>query len=1083
MSDQVNGNGNLELIVDNTYTIVDELGKGNMGQVFLSDVDEDKFDWVTLYAYKENRAQKTSEGLPDSRDKHFKDIEKRIKQLKSHPEALPKVKAAIPDSLRPSKKCALKLSTNLDHADRFEGEWKNLLGINHPNVIKVYGGGKTNFRGHEVLYYSMEALDGVIDSKYSRKLPLRQKLDIIKRAALGLDELRDKRLVHRDVKLDNILSNLGIVQEDGSVAGLTNHQVKHIFENYDQAQLESLFKKGETKEVQGLVIKDVKVSDTGIAKDLWASSGRTKTQTFMGTPNYASPEQVADAKNVDSRADVYSLGAVLYEMLTGKTHLPKGMDVLSMAAALKALKDESERNGGRDLYQMRKDKDPRLVAKLSTGKLLMPESIEPSEAPENLVAVVEKMMNPNRNFRYDTAGEVAREMECLMTNRPTSLEREPARSVEVHTPHLITDRRNGNGIKKGKSGLYWSMVGGGIAAAVLGIAAIGYSLVGGKKIEKPVRLPKPPPVVKVVEPDVVKEPVVEEPSPLEQYRKFEPTAAVLEKDIKKFLENGNTNSESLADLQKRLNEVYPQVTGFQGQGVEEAEKISKTLFSYITELASRKTLVEGYNEFSREIGKLGEDLNLYDTRSIKEQDLIRFSEKIKSAKEQADNYREKGLSIDGLAARLASYTGRVSNLQEKLRNQKEEASEQKQENLLEEAYSNFSSKVSRSLFGDIEDYKSFADYSTEKLDELIGKIKEAQTELGKYDGREGAQELTEKLNGYQKQLSDIEKFIKSSKGRILLSQISSLENQIKEYFENPDKKEKARLIRRTGFLIGRAARDGDVISDPLVAKLKRYAKRVEEGKVEEKPLVEVPKNSVLVYTFDEGTVVYNRQEGAWYVLDLSPHKNHGRIHGKFAGDVRTGKPIVYGTPADVPELFDLALVKGQSGDPRDYSMDLLGKKGYIEINDCDNLDIQKNIKIGLMLRTEIRPSGWTDLINKWSTNNDFSRDSWSVQFNHDSPNPRFTIQTYNNKIELYNVTSPNNLNDNVWHYLECIFDNSILQLYLDKTLVGSTSIPSGKIINTTDSNIIIGKHPQNGRFNGSLDFINIIYISHKRINN
>ena len=89
----------------------------------------------------------------------------------------------------------------------------------------------------------------------------------------------------------------------------------------------------------------------------------------------------------------------------------------------------------------------------------------------------------------------------------------------------------------------------------------------------------------------------------------------------------------------------------------------------------------------------------------------------------------------------------------------------------------------------------------------------------------------------------------------------------------------------------------------------------------------MPEGAVLYMTFDEGTVVY--QNGRWIVKDLSRKGNHGIVHGRFAGDVRTGKPLVFRTSEDVPAEYDLALVRGPSGKPKDYAMYFAGKNGYI----------------------------------------------------------------------------------------------------------------------------------------------------------
>ena len=120
----------------------------------------------------------------------------------------------------------------------------------------------------------MEFLKGTDLDEYAKKeslLPLRETLSIVSHVADALDYAHSRGIVHRDIKPANIM------------------------------RLEETH--------------DVKVTDFGIAR-LTASS-KTKTGVIMGTPSYMSPEQVAGRK-VDGRSDIFSLGVVLFEMLTGE---------------------------------------------------------------------------------------------------------------------------------------------------------------------------------------------------------------------------------------------------------------------------------------------------------------------------------------------------------------------------------------------------------------------------------------------------------------------------------------------------------------------------------------------------------------------------------------------------------------------------------------------------------------------------------------------------------------------------------------------------------------------------------------------
>ena len=158
-------------------------------------------------------------------------------------------------------------------ADRFMREAKLACRIKHANVISVMDAERDEKTG---LYYIIqEFVDGgsVRDLMRKGALTEAQALDIIAGVAEALAAAADFQIVHRDIKPENIM----------------------------------LTRKGE-----------VKLADLGIAKERSEEdAGLTMSQVMMGTPAYMAPEQAQDAKNVDARADIYSLGATLYHMLCG----------------------------------------------------------------------------------------------------------------------------------------------------------------------------------------------------------------------------------------------------------------------------------------------------------------------------------------------------------------------------------------------------------------------------------------------------------------------------------------------------------------------------------------------------------------------------------------------------------------------------------------------------------------------------------------------------------------------------------------------------------------------------------------------
>jgi len=163
-------------------------------------------------------------------------------------------------------------------AERFAREARALARLNHPNIVSVYDFG----RAGDYYYFIMEFVDGLNlrQLEQSRRLTPKEALTIIPKICDALQYAHDEGIVHRDIKPGNIL----------------------------------LDKKGR-----------VKIADFGLAKLISPGASDpalTQSQHVMGTPHYMAPEQIEHPLDVDHRADIYSLGVVLYEMLTGE--LPIG---------------------------------------------------------------------------------------------------------------------------------------------------------------------------------------------------------------------------------------------------------------------------------------------------------------------------------------------------------------------------------------------------------------------------------------------------------------------------------------------------------------------------------------------------------------------------------------------------------------------------------------------------------------------------------------------------------------------------------------------------------------------------------------
>src|SRR5215212_7587674 len=156
-----------------------------------------------------------------------------------------------------------------EYEARFQQEIKAAGRLNHPNIVTIYDVGKTD----QVAYMAMEFLEGkelkdIIASGHI--LPADQVVDIISQVADGLSFAHQQDIVHRDVKPSNIMVMKGGI---------------------------------------------AKITDFGIAR-LPNSAVKTMTGLILGSPRYMSPEQVI-GKSIDARSDIFSLGVVLYEALTG----------------------------------------------------------------------------------------------------------------------------------------------------------------------------------------------------------------------------------------------------------------------------------------------------------------------------------------------------------------------------------------------------------------------------------------------------------------------------------------------------------------------------------------------------------------------------------------------------------------------------------------------------------------------------------------------------------------------------------------------------------------------------------------------
>ncbi|GEM_PF-5204551 len=252
-----------------------------------------------------------------------------------------------------------ELSDDPEVVERFKREARVAQNLEHPNIIKIYDIGSGEHRH----YFSMELIDGpslrrILES--GQILSIEKALEIAKEICLALHFAHQKQIIHRDIKPSNIMIN----KNGGTV-----------------------------------------VLDFGIAK-IKNLARLTRPGFLLGTPEYMSPEQIKD-RLVDGRSDIYSLGIVLYELLTGRVPF-RGKDFLEIAERIV------------------KETPP-----------------EPSKINKNITKEIDKLIlkaiNKERWSRFSSALEMANALQSILGLPPLPIK---GRSYRFTPPMFDTKRRD-----------------------------------------------------------------------------------------------------------------------------------------------------------------------------------------------------------------------------------------------------------------------------------------------------------------------------------------------------------------------------------------------------------------------------------------------------------------------------------------------------------------------------------------------------------------------------------------------------------------------------------------------------------------
>jgi serine/threonine protein kinase len=782
---------------------------------------------------------------------------------------------------------------------------------------------------------------------------------------------------------------------------------------------------------------NVVIVDWGLAKNTQGGLGLTQSGMAMGTPYYMAPEQFDSAKTVDERSDIYSLGAAAYHFFTGKRPVD-----------------------GKDLFE--------IFAKVTGQEIEKPSSFIPNFSPD-LEAILMPMLAKDASERPQSMIEVA-------DNFKRYLGIESAETLNTFSFYELREKSNARMTirnrriserfrkREKKIPLVYKVAGAILGAGLAGIL-VAVALVGGKtNNNKPVSLPA----------------VVIDYN--NEYAKFLPSALAAERELNEFLSGSSIDMRRLDELEVKLKEAYDTVKDYEGKRVLPAKQVSDRLFGLFSKIALRKNSIikmqEEYNSFLSSVKKLDAEVDSYlGSGDFKLDKLGEYSSAVSSAKRKALEFNAKGFQFD--VSKFDSSLQRISGLEDFLR--KQAVTEPVVEPVAvepvkpavdntSEVYSAFAASI-LDLGHAAEEYVNSNSFDMEKLSFLSSRLEKAAEEAKKYQGMgiKEADAVLEEIGKHEKSLGEVKEFVE--RNRRLIEYFSGLDGSISEAgYNTRDLQRILGEIKTKKLSVTQAASKEGEKGKALFELSANYQKRVEDQ-------LTAMQQSSLIITFDDGTVVYNQRDRNWYVLDLSPRQNHGRIHGRFAFDRRTMKPIVFPTyEAGVQAGYEIFLVdrSRETGRKGDYAGGFNG--GYVEVADNDSLDFQRELDISLYIMVEKFPKDCTKLIGKYiqgqrgyllelGLHNNAVNDFLAFYVSE-------TINPFTGQITRGNIR----LSSSHWYSIQCTFQSKSQVIKINgKTDIKDTHNQIARSIATNNSPLIIGYSlSENDYFYGEMDKISLI---------